>query len=170
MPIAPAVKARKASCRRLTEDTAQHCRSLSGRPGAGKRPERRGPPPRCQQPFRNIVVLDPNTGKTLETFDMSTQDLVPSTFPIPASLLAAYPSLVQPLEYLSNRPDRIVRGEDRQIDWSCRIERPLGSESHPTAMLLSPDEKLLYVALSNADTVAVVDTETGTFRGQLSRP
>ena len=29
----------------------------------------------------NIVVLDPVTGKTLETFDMSTQDLVPSTFP-----------------------------------------------------------------------------------------
>ena len=29
----------------------------------------------------NVVVLDPVTGKTLETFDMSTQDLVPSTFP-----------------------------------------------------------------------------------------
>ena len=33
--------------------------------------------------------------------------------------------------------------------------------SHPTAMLLSPDEKLLYVALSNADRVAVVSTESG---------
>jgi hypothetical protein len=34
--------------------------------------------------------------------------------------------------------------------------------SHPTAMLLSPDEKLLYVALSNADAVAVVETMSGT--------
>ena len=33
--------------------------------------------------------------------------------------------------------------------------------SHPTALLLSPDEKRLYVALSNADAVAVVDTATG---------
>ena len=28
---------------------------------------------------------------------------------------------------------------------------PIAPGSHPTAMLLSPDEKLLYVALSNVD-------------------
>src|SRR5204863_5502743 len=33
--------------------------------------------------------------------------------------------------------------------------------SHPTAMLLSPDEKILYVALSNADAVAAIDAESG---------
>ena len=33
--------------------------------------------------------------------------------------------------------------------------------SHPTALLLSPDEKFLYVALSNADAVATVDTSSG---------
>src|SRR5207253_28455 len=33
--------------------------------------------------------------------------------------------------------------------------------SHPTAMLLSPDEKELYVALSNADTVAVASPADG---------
>jgi hypothetical protein len=38
---------------------------------------------------------------------------------------------------------------------------PTAPGSHPTAMLLSPDEKLLYVALSNADRVAVVSTDTG---------
>ena len=35
---------------------------------------------------------------------------------------------------------------------------PTAPGSHPTAMLLSPDEKSLYVALSNADRVAVVST------------
>src|SRR5205807_4532798 len=39
------------------------------------------------------------------------------------------------------------------------LEDPLAAGSHPTAMILSPDEKLLYVALSNADAVAVVSTE-----------
>ncbi len=38
---------------------------------------------------------------------------------------------------------------------------PIAPGSHPTAMLLSPDEKLLYVALSNADTVAVILNRNG---------
>jgi hypothetical protein len=33
--------------------------------------------------------------------------------------------------------------------------------SHPTAMLLSPDEKILYAALANADAVAAMDTDSG---------
>jgi len=40
--------------------------------------------------------------------------------------------------------------------------------SHPTAMLLSPDEKLLYVALSNADEVVVLDRASGTAIRHLS--
>ena len=39
---------------------------------------------------------------------------------------------------------------------------PEAPGSHPTALLLSPDDKLLYVALANADRVAVVETQTGT--------
>jgi len=38
---------------------------------------------------------------------------------------------------------------------------PIAPGSHPTAMLLSPDEKLLYVALSNVDAVAAVSTASG---------
>ncbi len=118
----------------------------------------------------NIVVLDPNTGKTLETFDMSTQDLVPSTFPYTCIAtrrgIRAWCSLwntsqIVQIELLGARIGKAI-GLPGSRD-------PLAPSSHPTAMLLSPDEKLLYVALSNADTVAVVDTETGTFRGLLSR-
>ena len=39
--------------------------------------------------------------------------------------------------------------------------KPTAPGSHPTAMLLSPDEKLLYIALSNADAVAAVSTDDG---------
>src|SRR5262249_55902411 len=40
-------------------------------------------------------------------------------------------------------------------------ESPTAPGSHPTSMLLSPDEKQLYVALSNTDLVAAVSTATG---------
>ena len=118
----------------------------------------------------NIVVLDPVTGKTLETFDLSTQDLVPSTFPYTCLAtrhgIRAWCSLwntsqIVQIELAGERIGKSI-GFPGSKD-------PLAPSSHPTAMLLSPDEKLLYVALSNADTIAVVDTETGMLRGQLNR-
>jgi hypothetical protein len=57
----------------------------------------------------------------------------------------------------------------RSIDLPLASPDPLAPSAHPTAMLLSPDEKLLYVALSNADSVAVVDTQTGAFLGLLRK-
>ncbi len=122
----------------------------------------------------NIVVLDPLTGKILRNIRLSTQDLVPSTFPYTCVATRrgnrAWCSLwntsqIVELELLGARIGKSIdlpSGPPGSKD-------PLAPSSHPTAMLLSPDEKLLYVALSNADTVAVVDTETGAFRGLLSR-
>jgi len=118
----------------------------------------------------NIVVLDPMTGKTLETFDMSTQDLVPSTFPYTCVAsrhgIRAWCSLWNTSQIVQIELVGARIGKSIGLPGS---KDPLAPSSHPTAMLLSPDEKLLYVALSNADMVAVVDTETGTFRGELSR-
>jgi DNA-binding beta-propeller fold protein YncE len=118
----------------------------------------------------NVVVLDPITGKMIETFDMSTQDLVPSTFPYTC---VATRHAIRAWCSLWNT-SRIVEIEllGASIGKSIGLpgsKDPLAPSSHPTAMLLSPDEKLLYVALSNADMVAVVDTETRTVRGMLSR-
>jgi len=45
---------------------------------------------------------------------------------------------------------------------------PTAPGSHPTAMLLSPDEHWLYVALSNADEVAVIDRAEGRVVRHLS--
>jgi DNA-binding beta-propeller fold protein YncE len=117
-----------------------------------------------------VVVLDPLTGKILETFDMSTQELVPSTFPYACvathSGSRAWCSLWNSSQIV---PIELVGATMGPSIALAGAKDPLAPSSHPTAMLLSPDEKLLYVALSNADTVAVVDTETGTVRGQLSR-
>ena len=116
----------------------------------------------------NVVVLDPSSGKIVETFDMSTQDLVPSTFPYTC---VATRHAIRAWCSLWNT-SQIVQIEliGARIAKSIALpgsKDPLAPSSHPTAMLLSPNEKLLYVALSNADAVAVVDTETGTFRGEL---
>lgn len=49
-------------------------------------------------------------------------------------------------------------GPDSQVE---KIEATWEVEPHPTEMLLSPDESLLYVACANSNSVHVVDTQTG---------
>ncbi|HTS38330.1 MAG TPA: hypothetical protein VMH04_21830 [Candidatus Solibacter sp.] len=110
----------------------------------------------------NVVLLDPATGKILQSFDLTTNDLVPSSFPYTCvatkdgrrawcSLWNA--SQVAELDLTSGRVARWVKLR--------APEDPLAPGSHPTALLLSPSEKTLYVALSNVDTVAAVSVETG---------
>ena len=110
----------------------------------------------------NVVLLDPASGKVLQSFDLSTNELVPSSFPYTCvathdgrrawcSLWNA--SQVAELDLTSGKVARWIKL--RQPD------DPLAPGSHPTAMLLSTDEKVLFVALSNIDQVAAVSTETG---------
>ncbi len=110
----------------------------------------------------NVVLLDIASGKILQDFDLSTNDLVPSSFPYTVvgtrdgrrawcSLWNA--SQVAELDLISGKVVRWIKLEEPK--------KRIAPGSHPTAMLLSPDEKLLYVALSNADAVAAVSTDDG---------
>ncbi|HZW94846.1 MAG TPA: hypothetical protein VFF64_17995 [Candidatus Eremiobacteraceae bacterium] len=110
----------------------------------------------------NVVLLDVASGKVLQRFDLSTNDLVPSSFPYTCVVTRdgrrAWCSLwnasqVAELDLIGGKVVRRIKLKDP--------EDPIAPGSHPTAMLLSRDEKSLYVALSNIDTVAVVATETG---------
>ncbi len=110
----------------------------------------------------NVVLLDPATGKILQSFDLSTSDLIPSSFPYTCVATRdgkrAWCSLwnASQVAELDLTSGKVVR----RID----VRKPLDSlapGSHPTAMLLSPAEKSLYVALSNADKIAVIATDTG---------
>jgi DNA-binding beta-propeller fold protein YncE len=111
----------------------------------------------------NVILLDPASGKVLQSFDLSTGDLVPSSFPYTCiatrdgkrawcSLWNA--SQVAELELTSGKVVRWIN--------LGKPEDPIAPGSHPTAMLLRPDEKSLYVALSNFDQVAEVGTNDGT--------
>ncbi len=52
--------------------------------------------------------------------------------------------------------------------WPVGVAGVGGATSHPTEMVLSPDEKLLYVACSNGNSAVVVDTATGRSLEQIS--
>jgi DNA-binding beta-propeller fold protein YncE len=110
----------------------------------------------------NAVLLDTADGRILEEFDLSTNQMVPASYPY--TVVAARDgqrawcslwnaSSVAELDLASGRVKRWIS-----------LLRPNSETlpgSHPTALLLSPDDKLLYVALSNADAVATVDASSG---------
>jgi DNA-binding beta-propeller fold protein YncE len=117
----------------------------------------------------NVVLLDVASGKVLQRFDLSTNDLVPSSFPYTCvatrdgrrawcSLWNA--SRAVELDLTSGKVVRWIKLEEP--------EDPIAPGSHPTALLLSPDDKLLYVALSNVDKVSVVSTESAEIVSLLS--
>ena len=117
----------------------------------------------------NVVLLDVASGKILQTFDLSTNELVPSSFPYTVVATRdgrrAWCSL-----WNASQVAELDLTSGRVTGWSKlkQPQDPLGPGSHPTAMLLSPDEKTLYVALSNLDQVAEVSTSDGTVTALLS--
>jgi DNA-binding beta-propeller fold protein YncE len=110
----------------------------------------------------NVVLLDVASGKGVQRFDLSTNDLVPSSFPYTCVAtrdgLRAWCSL-----WNASRVAELDLTNGKVVRWIKlrEPEDPIAPGSHPTAMLLSPDGRLLYVALSNVDVVAVVSTATG---------
>ena len=111
----------------------------------------------------NVVLLDPASGKILQTFELSTGDLIPSAYPYTVVATRdgrrAWCSLwnASQVVELDLTGGKVVRWIKLKL-----MDDPLAPGSHPTAMLLSPSEKTLYVALSNIDQIAEVNTETGT--------
>jgi DNA-binding beta-propeller fold protein YncE len=116
----------------------------------------------------NAVLLDAASGKVLETFDLSTNHLVPASYPYTCVATKdgrrAWCSLWNASEIVEldltsgkvagRRSVAGSPGQDQPPD-------PLAPGSHPTALILSPDEKVLYVTLSNADQVLALAVDTG---------
>jgi DNA-binding beta-propeller fold protein YncE len=110
----------------------------------------------------NVILIDATSGRTLQTFDLSTNTLVPSSFPYTVVTSKdgrhAWCSL-----WNASRVAELDLITGKVVRWIAlnQPSDPTVPGSHPTAMLLSPDEKLLYVTLSNADALATVDAATG---------
>jgi DNA-binding beta-propeller fold protein YncE len=111
----------------------------------------------------NAMLLDPVTGKILQSFDLSSSDLIPSSFPY--TCVAAHDGR---RAWCSLWNDSSVADLDLRSGKVARLRimlKPphdrLAPGSHPTALLLSRDENTLFVALSNSDLAAAVSTVSG---------
>ena len=115
----------------------------------------------------NAVLLDVSSGKILKSFDLSISRYIPAAYPY--TVIAnhdgtrAWVSLWNgsAVTELDLRKGKVAR---RIELW--RFSDPVAPGVHPTAMLLSQNENILYVAMSNgpstdSDGVAAVDLKTG---------
>jgi DNA-binding beta-propeller fold protein YncE len=110
----------------------------------------------------DACLVDVKTGAIVFRFDLSTQKVVPASYPYAVAVSRngklGYVSLwnasrVAELDLESGKVTRMIA-----------LGLPANATeagSHPTALLLSPDESRLYVTLANLDQVAVVDVGTG---------
>ena len=117
----------------------------------------------------NVIILDPQTGAISQQFDLSINPLVPTAYPYTVIATRdgrrAWCSL-----WNASRVAELDLQTDKVARWISLREpaSPTDPGSHPTALLLSPDEQHLYVALANADAVAVVSASTGKVERYLS--
>ena len=125
----------------------------------------------------SAVLLDATSGEIVRRFDLSDAPDVPAAYPYGVVVTrdgkTGFCSLwnASQVAQLDLETGRVAR----RISL-LSPESPTAAGSHPTAMLLSPGEKYVYVTLTNSDRVAVVDTQTGVvdmlsteLPGQLAR-
>jgi DNA-binding beta-propeller fold protein YncE len=111
----------------------------------------------------NAIVLDIDSGKIPQSFDLSRSRYMPSAYPY--TVIAnkagtkAWVSLwnTNSVAELNLETGKVARW----IDNLWKQDNPNYPSAHPTAMLLNSKEEMLYVALANADTVAAVDLNSG---------
>ncbi len=106
----------------------------------------------------NALLMDANTGRIIHRFNLVAGPFVPAAYPYGAAVTRngniGFCSLwnaseLAELDLISGR----VLGRIPLLPPT----QPNAPGSHPSALLLSPNQKLLYVTLSNADKVAVID-------------
>jgi YVTN family beta-propeller protein len=117
----------------------------------------------------DAILIDAASGRILHRFPLSDSPVVPAAYPYGVVATRdgkkGYCSLwnASAIAQLNLATGRVTRRISLDSPKS-----PIAAGSHPTAMLLGPEEKTLYVTLTNSDRVAVVDTATGQVDGELS--
>jgi len=117
----------------------------------------------------DVLLLDPATGKIEKRFDLAESDAVPSTYPIAlivpklggrAFVALWNASEIAELDLMNGTVGRKLA--------LLKPNNPTAPGTHPCAFEFSPDEKTLYVALANRDTVAAVDVGPGEYHGHFA--
>ena len=115
----------------------------------------------------NVVLLDVNSGQVLTSFDVSASKYIPATYPYTVvANQAGTKAWVSLWNGSAVAELDLNKGEVTRRIGLWHPPDPMASGTHPTTMLLSRNEDVLYVAMSNAataqaDGVAVVDVKNG---------
>ncbi|HWB32544.1 MAG TPA: bifunctional YncE family protein/alkaline phosphatase family protein [Acidobacteriaceae bacterium] len=112
----------------------------------------------------DALLIDTAKGKVVTRFDLSESDTVPSTYPIAVAVSKdgkrGFVALWNASEVVElDLAKGAVVGKLPLL----KPSDPLKPGTHPCALVVSPDGKTLYVALSNRDAVAAVDIGDGRF-------
>ncbi len=111
----------------------------------------------------DALLMDTGTGAVVQRFDLSSAATVPAAYPITVTatrdgrrgFVALWNgSAVAELDLVHGRELRRVALLPPKVTTAA--------SSHPAALVLSPDERTLYVALANRDMVAAVAVRAGT--------
>ena len=112
----------------------------------------------------DVILIDPTTGAIRKRFDLSESDAVPSTYPValavPKSGSRAFVALWNSSEIVELDLAKQTIGRKLTL---LKPTSPVAPGTHPSAFAFSPDEKTLYVALSNRDAVAAISVGQGQF-------
>jgi len=118
----------------------------------------------------DALLIDTASGEVLHRFDLSANnDVVPSSYPY--TIVAARDGKRAWVSLWNASEVDELDLEAGTVSRKLPLYQPRAASdpgSHPTALLLSRDESRLYVALANADRVAVVDTRSGQVETWLS--
>jgi len=115
------------------------------------------------------ILLNASDGKVIHRFDLSPFHRIPGALPYTTVITSdgkrGFVSLwnasaVAELDLISGRVLRVIPLR--------RPAAPLAGGSHPTALLLNRDNSRLFVALTNRDEIAVLNTATGKLVGSIS--
>jgi hypothetical protein len=108
------------------------------------------------------ILLNTGDGRIVHRFDLSRFKRIPASLPYTTTMTSdgkrGFVSLwnastVAELNLVSGRVSRLISLR--------KPSKALASGSHPTALLLNRDNSRLFVALTNRDEIAVIDTATG---------
>jgi DNA-binding beta-propeller fold protein YncE len=112
----------------------------------------------------DALLIDAASGKVEHRFDLSESDAVPSTYPIALAVTGdgtrAFVALWNASEIVELDLATDTVGRKLAL---LKPSSPVAPGTHPCALQLSPDGRILYVALANRDAVAAVHVGAGQF-------
>ena len=106
----------------------------------------------------NAVLIDASSGALIHTFDLSESNVVPAAYPI--AVIASKDGRRGFVALWNSSAIVELDLEKGKVVQRLPLLPPrlaTSASSHPSAFAFSPDERTLYVALSNRDAIAAVD-------------